>query len=453
MKARAEGETHRRGLDDRELKRGRGGIRDIEFAVQLLQLVHGRHDPTIRSANTLDALAQLVTAGLRRPSATRCRSTRRTGSSAPSSTGCSSGTSSRRTRSRPTPTARTRLARVLGYRDQRRRRRRSSSSTPTHRAHQARVRSTHEKLFFGPLLETLSGRPGPLTADAAEERLRAFGFLDLRATRAAFDELTRGFSRTSRLMEQLLPLLLEWCSESPDPDLALLQLRRLAEGPARSAQPRDRVPRLARARRERTCRILGSSRMLGDALRRQPEFVQTLGDDDALAEPKPRERFVEEARRGGRSGARDDANARRSGLRRFKRRELLRIASRDLLVVRRPRRDRPRPLDARRGVPRGRARRARSAGAVRGHRHGPLRRARPLVRVGPRRAVRLRRRRRRPTSTRPSASPSSCSSRSASAPPEGRTFAIDASAAARGQAGLADPLARRATATTGSATG
>ena len=56
MKARAEAETHRRGLDDRELKRGRGGIRDIEFAVQLLQLVHGRHDPTIRSANTLEAL-------------------------------------------------------------------------------------------------------------------------------------------------------------------------------------------------------------------------------------------------------------------------------------------------------------------------------------------------------------------------------------------------------------
>ena len=37
------------------------------------------------------------------------------------------------------------------------------------------------------------------------------------------------------LLHQLLPLLLEWCSESPDPDLALLQLRRLAEGPTRSS--------------------------------------------------------------------------------------------------------------------------------------------------------------------------------------------------------------------------
>src|SRR5262249_13400381 len=58
MKARAEGEMNRRGLADREVKRGRGGIRDIEFAVQLLQLVHGRHDHSVRSPTTLDALGQ-----------------------------------------------------------------------------------------------------------------------------------------------------------------------------------------------------------------------------------------------------------------------------------------------------------------------------------------------------------------------------------------------------------
>ena len=130
-------------------------------------------------------------------------------------------------------------------------------------------------------------------------------------------------------MGQLLPVLLEWCSESPDPDLALLQLRRLAEGPTRASN-------LARAFREgpgaaeRTCRILGSSRLLGDALRRQPEFVGTLSEDDVLGKEATRDRLVDEAiatvqwRVG-------DVAARRSGLRRFKRRELLRIASRDLL--------------------------------------------------------------------------------------------------------------------------
>ncbi|MGZ4688443.1 MAG: bifunctional [glutamine synthetase] adenylyltransferase/[glutamine synthetase]-adenylyl-L-tyrosine phosphorylase [Acidimicrobiia bacterium] len=327
MKARAEGETHRRGLDDRELKRGRGGIRDIEFAVQLLQLVHGRHDLTIRSTNTLEALGQLVAAGyVDEHDAANFDAAYRFLRTVEHRLQL---WDEQQTHTLPTDiAARTRLARVLGYRDLGR----DSAADrldAEHRAHQARVRSTHEKLFFGPLLEALSGRPAPMSSGAAEERLRAFGFLDLRATRAALDELTRGFSRTSRLMEQLLPLLLEWCSESPDPDLALLQLRRLAEGPARSANLAT-VFRDAPGAAQRTCRILGSSRMLGDALRRQPDFVQTLGDDDALATQKSRSQFVDEAVAAveWRAG---DTNARRSGLRRYKRRELLRIAARDLL--------------------------------------------------------------------------------------------------------------------------
>ena len=63
MKGRSEDLTERKGLAERELKRGRGGIRDIEFAVQLLQLVHGRHDESVRSPNTLDALHALASAG------------------------------------------------------------------------------------------------------------------------------------------------------------------------------------------------------------------------------------------------------------------------------------------------------------------------------------------------------------------------------------------------------
>ena len=63
MKERAEEITERKGLSERELKRGRGGIRDIEFAVQLLQLVHGRDDETVRSPTTLDALHELADGG------------------------------------------------------------------------------------------------------------------------------------------------------------------------------------------------------------------------------------------------------------------------------------------------------------------------------------------------------------------------------------------------------
>src|SRR5439155_8577211 len=60
MKARAERVLASKGVAVREVKRGPGGIRDIEFAVQLLQLVHGRRDQSLRSANTLEALAALA---------------------------------------------------------------------------------------------------------------------------------------------------------------------------------------------------------------------------------------------------------------------------------------------------------------------------------------------------------------------------------------------------------
>src|SRR5436190_1901392 len=63
MKARTEQLLASKGLQTRELKRGYGGIRDIEFAVQLLQLVHGRHDHSIRARGTLDALEQLSAGG------------------------------------------------------------------------------------------------------------------------------------------------------------------------------------------------------------------------------------------------------------------------------------------------------------------------------------------------------------------------------------------------------
>ena len=102
MKERAEEIAERKGLGDRELKRGRGGIRDIEFAVQLLQLVHGRHDPAVRSPTTLDALHELADGGYVDAPTTPTASTTPTGSCAPSSTGSSSTTSSRPTRSRPT---------------------------------------------------------------------------------------------------------------------------------------------------------------------------------------------------------------------------------------------------------------------------------------------------------------------------------------------------------------
>jgi glutamate-ammonia-ligase adenylyltransferase len=325
MKARAETEMRRRGLTDREVKRGRGGIRDIEFAVQLLQLVHGRHDASVRSPSTLDALAQLATGGyIELDDARQLDDAYRFLRTVEHRLQLQD---EQQTHTLPSDiAARTRLARVLGYRD------RGDETAldlfeADYRACQNRVRSIYERLFFAPLLDTLAGA-GPLTATAVEERLAAFGFLDVARTRAALQELTQGLTRRSRVMQQLLPVILGWLSVTPDPDLGLLQLRRLAEGETRSTSL-ARTFRESPGAAERTCRLLGSSRLLGDALRRQPDFVEMLGDDEWLAREKSRDELIEEAL--GTLTWRASVEDRRKGLRRFKRREMLRIASRDVL--------------------------------------------------------------------------------------------------------------------------
>ncbi len=60
-------DTLPKNMAGRELKLGPGGLRDIEFAVQLLQLVHGRSDERLRVPATLPALAALADERLRRP--------------------------------------------------------------------------------------------------------------------------------------------------------------------------------------------------------------------------------------------------------------------------------------------------------------------------------------------------------------------------------------------------
>jgi glutamate-ammonia-ligase adenylyltransferase len=324
-KARAEDILARQGLADRDVKRGRGGIRDVEFAVQLLQLVHGRHDPSVRSRGTLDALERLAAAGyLPVPYAAaldRAYVWLRTVEHRLQLW------QERQTHILPDdPPSRERLARVLGFRG-------SPDASAVdeferrHREERTTVRRLHEELFFAPVLDTLAGT-GTMPLDAAVERLEAFGFHDVAQARAAVTELSSGLARRSRVMHDLFPAVLGWLADGPDPDLGLLQLRRLAEGYTRSLS-------LARLFRdtphggERLCRVLGASRVLGMALHRQPEAIADFADDERLERtPSPAE-VLEEAL--GTLDWRHDDESRSAGLRRFKRRQLLRIGTRDLL--------------------------------------------------------------------------------------------------------------------------
>ncbi|WP_437227242.1 glutamine synthetase adenylyltransferase [Planctomicrobium sp. SH661] len=59
MKRKIEAQLERRGRKWGEVKSGPGGIRDIEFITQFLQLIHGGTNPNVRSINTLDGLIHL----------------------------------------------------------------------------------------------------------------------------------------------------------------------------------------------------------------------------------------------------------------------------------------------------------------------------------------------------------------------------------------------------------
>jgi glutamate-ammonia-ligase adenylyltransferase len=288
MKARVEGDVARRRMTARELKRGPGGIRDIEFAVQLLQLVHGRADPDLRSPNTLIALGELASAGyVAAADATALEEAYRFLRATEHRLQL---VEDQQTHTLPTSVAaRVRLARVMGFRDDAEATALAQFSRQLQR-HQATVRSIHERLFFRPLLEAFtahrgpgpSSGPGGLDDRAAAERLAAFGFSDADRTRQAILELTRGFSRSSRLMQQLLPLLLEWLSEAPDPDAGLLGLRALATGQHR----RDHLVALFRESPEaarRLCLLVGTSPLFSRGLARHPALLADLGEDGALA--------------------------------------------------------------------------------------------------------------------------------------------------------------------------
>ncbi len=63
LKRRIRRQTERAGADDRNVKTGHGGIRDVEFVIQFLQLLNGGELPQLRTGNTLDAINRLAEAG------------------------------------------------------------------------------------------------------------------------------------------------------------------------------------------------------------------------------------------------------------------------------------------------------------------------------------------------------------------------------------------------------
>lgn len=318
----------------REIKLGSGGLRDVEFAVQLLQLVHGRGDESLHVASTVDALAALGLGGyIGREDAANLTASyeflrllehrlqlQRL----------------KRTHLLPEPDdeeavrwlARAAHIRPDGRHD-------AAGVLREELRHQnLRVSQLHAKLFYQPLLESI----GPagleiaqgMTSEAAERQLAALGYEGPQSALKHMSALVNLSGRRGRVQSVLLPRLLNWMSYTPDPDGGLLAYRRLSEALSGEswylATLRDK-PAVAR----RLMHVLGTSAYVPDLLMRAPRVIQDYGDGPTaprLLEAEPA--AVARALVASASRYSDPVRA-IAGARTLRRRELARVASADLL--------------------------------------------------------------------------------------------------------------------------
>ena len=173
---------------------------------------------------------------------------------------------------------------------------------------------------------------GALSPEAAVARLKAFGFTDALRTQAAVRELTRGLNRSSRLMQQMLPLMLDWLS-------AVARPRPRAAAAAQPAHRRSSArPTLVEAFREspeaaqRLCCIARHQPAARRAsLARNPDLVGAPARRRTAWPPAPRAELVDVGRRAIVDGAPTARPSSRRPCGAGSDRNLLGIAARDLL--------------------------------------------------------------------------------------------------------------------------
>lgn len=277
MRRRVEGTVVGRD-EGRQLKLGRGGLRDVEFTVQLLQLVHGRTDPTLRSRNTLEALGALARGGyVGRDDATELAECYQFMRALEHRIQFDRMQRSHVVPKRPEELRR--LGRLLGVTDV------EAEWAATRR----RVRELHEEIFYRPLLPLtarLSAEETSLKPEAATARLKAIGYLDPAGAMRHIASLTEGISRRAAIQRQLLPVLIGWFAEGPDPDVGLLEFRKLSDSLGRTPWYL-KLLRDSGMAAERLALVLSSSAYCSGALSKLPESVQWLAQDSELAAQRP----------------------------------------------------------------------------------------------------------------------------------------------------------------------
>jgi glutamate-ammonia-ligase adenylyltransferase len=303
---------------DYEIKLGPGGLRDIEFTIQLLQLVHGRTDGSVHQRDTLGALDALTQGGYvgRTESGLFARDYKflrflehRIQLS-----------DMRRTHLMPTSEAKLRpLARSISTKTT------VDSLLAEWEKVKVEVRALHQRIFYRPLLSAASRLEGAnleLSTAQVEDRLRAIGFVDASSAHKNIDALTSGLSRRAAIQKQLLPVLLEWFAKGTDPDSALLAFRRLSEDLGESPWYL-RMLRDATGAAERMTQVLSNSRLATSLFERIPEAAAWFERLEDLTPMTEAELIVEFNAIVGRHELGETAA---SAMRQIRRRETLRLA-------------------------------------------------------------------------------------------------------------------------------
>ena len=303
---------------DRQIKLGPGGLRDIEFTVQLLQLVHGRTDENVRQRDTLAALDALANAGyVGRFEAAQFSNHYRFLRVIEHRIQLSN---LRRTHLMPTSeVARRAVARSVDSRWT------AEQLIERWEAVKLEVRSLHQKLFYRPLLSAvakLDGQGLELTSQQAYDRLSAIGFEDPKGALVHIQALTSGLSRRAAIQKQLLPVLLQWFAEGTDPDAALLAFRRLSEDLGESHWYLRMLRDSSGAARAMT-QVLANSRLATELFERIPEAAAWFERDEDLVPMNEDELRTEVLSLISRHSGIDSAGA---AIRHIRRRETLRIA-------------------------------------------------------------------------------------------------------------------------------
>jgi glutamate-ammonia-ligase adenylyltransferase len=279
MKVRIEEYVRARGKEAVEVKRGRGGIRDVEFAVQLLQLVHARRDGSLREPNTLRALATLADRGY----------------VADADAGVLAGAYrflrivehrlqlAREVQTHELPADEVslrRLARAMGQ-----------PGIDQLRAEYERytevVRTLHERLFYRPLLETFAGPRAPVPGtdrEATEELLAGLGFADPGGAYGRFDRLVDPGTRFGRVLAHVFPVVAPALALAADPDGAVVRFERVIEGLAGHQEAADVLASDPRAA-GRLARTVAASSWASDLLATRPHDALAVAVPSAGQEP------------------------------------------------------------------------------------------------------------------------------------------------------------------------